>query len=616
MATRSTTLHPPEPIRLEPIAGPDADPLRVEPGSSATIGRSMSNDLVLLDGAVSREHALLQEKAGRWLLTDRGSRHGTLLNGVALGAGEATTVRGGDLIRIGPWTLRVRLGSSSDSSRRTGGGLGQSGFGHSGTGTAVATVVSSKGKGEVVQRVEDNEVGRLAKNRLDLLFEYAAQINAAPDEAGLCESALENALAGSGYSRGALLRSGDMGTDPGSASYEIIAALSRDAGSFASSRFDVSASLLAEASAGKPALLESVGGDMPDYGQSVMDLSIHSALCVPIMVGDAVDSYLYLDARGHERTVQQDATGFCVALARICGLAMSNLVRRELESRQAEMMVQLGAAREAQQVILPPEQGAVGGMDYALRMRPGMYVAGDMFDIIDVNAAERERGRAYGVETSASDKRGDRVAVFLGDVTGEGIGAGILMASGQSHLHALLQQHADPERAVNAVNKYLAEHSPPDRFISLWVGLFDRDARTLTYVDAGHGHWAIVRGGEAHRESARGGIPAAIDPGVTYSARTIPFGESDRVVVFSDGVIEQSATGTTRAEDMFGMDRVLDLLAQSSSPAGDVERVMRAVLAHAGGDALDDDTTIASVQWSARSAKDGGTVSPESPTAN
>lgn len=627
MGTRSTTIHPAEPIRLEAIAGPEADPLRVEPGGSATIGRSMSNDLVLLDGAVSREHAVVQEKGGRWLLTDRGSRHGTLLNGVKLESGEATTLCGGDLVRIGPWTLRVRLGTASDT-RRTGlSAAGASGMGPVGSGTAFATVVRSTGKSEVVQRVEDNEVGRLAKNRLDLLFEYAAQINAAPDEAGLCEKALENALGGSGYSRGALLRAtGDAGrseADDASAGYEVIAALSRDAGSFASSSFDVSASLLAEASGGKPALLESMGGSMPDYGQSVMDLSIHSALCVPIMVGESIDSYLYLDARGHERTVQQDATGFCVALARICGLAMSNLVRRELESRQAEMMVQLGAAREAQQVILPPEQGAVGGMDYALRMRPGMYVAGDMFDIIDVNAAERERGKVYGVRRieEAAEGRGDRVAVFLGDVTGEGIGAGILMASGQSHLHALLAQHADPEIAVNAVNKYLAEHSPPDRFISLWVGLFDRAEQTLTYVDAGHGHWAMVHDGKTHRETVRGGIPAAIDPGVTYTARTIPFNEGDRLVVFSDGVIEQSATGTTRAEDMFGMDKVLALLEQSSSPSGDVERVMRAVVAHAGGDALDDDTTIASVQWGARPSKEGDgsggrMISPESPTAN
>jgi sigma-B regulation protein RsbU (phosphoserine phosphatase) len=601
MATGLTTIYASEPIRLDPIAGPEAEALRVEPGSVGTIGRSMNNDLVLLDGAVSREHASVQDKGGRWLLTDRGSRHGTLLNGVALEPGEAVEIRGGDLVRIGPWTIRVRLASAQGSTRRTGGGAA--------SGTAVATVVASASKGEVVHEVGDDEMGRLAKHRLDLLFEYAAQINAAPDEQQLCEAALERAITGSGYSRGALLRTRGGGDEtPAPESIEVIAAVTRDAGAFEAARFDVSASLLKKATDGKPALLESVGGEMPDYGQSVMDLSIHSALCVPITVGERVDSYLYLDARGHERTVQQDASGFCVALARICGLAMSNLVRRELETRQAEMMAQLGAAREAQQVILPPEQGEVGGLRYALRMRPGMFVAGDMFDIIDVGG---------NVVADADDRRASRrVAVFLGDVTGEGIGAGILMASGQSHLHALLQQHADPEIAVNAVNKYLAEHSPPDRFISLWVGLFDRDARALTFVDAGHGHWAVVRDGAAEKPTIRGGIPAAIDPGVTYEARTIPFADEDRLVVFSDGVVEQSATGTTRAEDMFGMDRVFALLSESASPVSDVESVMRAVLAHAGGDALDDDTTIASVQWSPDPAPDETAEPTTEPTTD
>jgi len=581
MATR-TSMNISESIRLDPIAGPEAEPLRIEPGTAATIGRSMNNSMVLLDGAVSREHANIQEKGGRWLLVDSGSRHGTLLNGVRLESGEPTPIQGGDLIRIGPWTIRVRTPSMGDSTKRIGSHLG-----NSASGTAVVTVVSKVEKGEVLQHVEDDELGRLAKNRLDLLFEYAAQINAAPDEENLCGAALESAITGSGYTRGALLRAA-LGS--GSEEFDVIAAIAKDSGEFTASQFDVSASLLGKASSGKPALLESVGGDMPDYGQSVMDLSIHSALCVPILVGEEIDSYLYLDARGHERTVQQDASGFCVALARICGLAMSNLVRRDLENRQAEMMVQLGAAREAQQVILPPEKGEIGGLTYGLRMRPGMYVAGDMFDIIDVGQG--------------------RVAVFLGDVTGEGIGAGILMASGQSHLHALLQQHGEPEIAVNAVNKYLAEHSPPDRFISLWVGLFDRAEGTLTYVDAGHGHWTVVpENGEPRKSDARGGIPAAIDPGVKYEARTIPFTGADRLVVFSDGVIEQSATGTTRAEDMFGMDRVLGLLAVSGSPEQDVESVMAEVLAHAGGDALDDDTTIASVQWNS----DDGAGTPPDP---
>ncbi|MCA9299396.1 MAG: SpoIIE family protein phosphatase, partial [Phycisphaerales bacterium] len=89
------------------------------------------------------------------------------------------------------------------------------------------------------------------------------------------------------------------------------------------------------------------------------------------------------------------------------------------------------------------------------------------------------------------------------------------------------------------------------------------------------------------------------------------FGEGDRLVVFSDGVIEQSGEGSTRSANQFGMANVLRVLAASQSPEADTESVMRAVIDHAGGDALDDDTTIASVQW----GNSGGEwIDPEKPT--
>ncbi len=579
MTTQSTSILG-EGLRIEPIAGPHAEAVEAEPGSSLSIGRSMKNDLVLMDGSVSREHAMLQGKSGHWVLLDLGSRHGTKLNGVEIEPGEPSPVQSGDQIRIGPWTLAVSVGGGSPRGER------------SRTGTAsLAAVVKDRRRGEVVQEVDAESLGRLAQHRLDLLFEYASTINAAADVAGLGAAVIDSALSGSGFGRGALLRA-----RPDGSGCEIIASAVRGRGApiGSATRFDISATLLAKAAEGKPAILESIGGaSTPDYGQSVMDLRIHSALCVPVLLGDRVEAYLYLDARERESGVQPDATGFCVALARLCGLAMSNLVRRELEKRHAEMEAQLGAAREAQQMILPSQSGEIAGLRYALRMHPGLFVAGDLFDIVELGEG--------------------RVAVFLGDVTGEGIGAGILMASGQAHLHALLLQHGDPEAAVNEVNRYLAEHSPPDRFISLWVGMFDRAAGTLTYVDAGHGHWIVIpAGGEPRKDDHGGGIPAAIDPGIRYTARTMPFAEGDRLVVFSDGVVEQSGAGSTRSQDQFGIDNVLRVLAGSDSPDNDVEDVMRAVVSHAGGENLDDDTTIASVQWG-----DAGdrTVTPEGPTS-
>ena len=93
----------------------------------------------------------------------------------------------------------------------------------------------------------------------------------------------------------------------------------------------------------------------PDYGQSIADLNIHSAMCCPVEVDEAVAACLYLDARGAEASVALDDTGFCEALSRVAGLAIANLRRRELQKRQTRMTEELGAAREAQQFMIPED---------------------------------------------------------------------------------------------------------------------------------------------------------------------------------------------------------------------------------------------------------------------
>lgn len=611
---------------LESIAGPELPPVGLHGRETLRVGRGRQNEVYLPDPAVSRLHATLSQRGERWFLTDESSRHGTKVNGVRLEPGWATVLSEADVITIGPWTLRVRPAGAgwSTAGLATGSTAGPTGAQAQG-GTRLATVVRAEEPGERVERINEAALGRLAQQRLGLLLECAAAVHGAGDEASLAEALVRAALAGSGFGRAALLRTGPgwtaaAGPEDGAAhglwneglwneglGIEILCALVRRPGGATpeTRAFPVSASLIAEASSGLPARLGgwSGGGGGADVGHSITDLRIHTALCVPLLVGERVDAYLYLDARGGESVVEADAAEFCTALARMGGLAMANRRREELEARQKTLVAQLGAAREAQQLIVPPPSGRVAGLAYSLRMRPGMFVAGDLFDIMEL-----ADGRA---------------AFFLGDVTGEGVGAGILMASAQSHLHALLMQHADPERAVNVVNRYLAEHTPPDRFISLWVGVLDRASGTVAYVDAGHGYAVHVPAGGAPRVIAGsgGGIPAAIEPGFVYHAQSMAFGPGDRLVLFSDGIAEQTpkrrdvamtmdnaqaieepgvrapGQNTRPRREEFGMTRVIEVLGRSRNPEEDTRRLLAAVLEYAGTEALSDDTTIASLLW-------------------
>ncbi len=306
---------------------------------------------------------------------------------------------------------------------------------------------------------------------------------------------------------------------------------------------------------------------------SIAELGISAALCAPVMLGTAVTAYVYLDARGQAAPIETDAAGFCQAIARMCGLALANLKRQDLERRQQVLEAEMNAAREAQQLIVPALLGTAGSIRYALQNRPGFFVAGDLFDVIELE--------------------GERSAVCLGDVTGEGVAAGVIMAAAQSHLHAALQHTDDPATAVNAVNEYLASRSAENRFVSLWVGVFDAKSRRLQFVDAGHGHWLMRRvGDKAGQPAFEGGIPIGIQAHYPYETEEVQLEPGDRVVLYSDGLVEQRSPGG----EMFGKQRVADIVDQCDDPEQDVTRLMEQLEAFAGGPAFHDDTTIASIQ--------------------
>lgn len=533
----------PERLRLEPISGPAIRPYELSSSQYTRIGRALDCQLCLPDPSVSRIHAALVGRGGRWFLSDLGSRLGTQLNGVRLAPNQPAPLALGDMVHIGPWEFRL----SADDVQRTG---------------SVHTLDDTNDPRRQVQTLVEGDMTGIARQRLALLLECAAQMNEAKGEKDLAATLIQSALAGSGFGRAAYLR-------PLGSEYEVEVLAARSSSGADVAGFEVSRSLVRGASLGRVARLRA--RDAQDYGQSIAELGIHSALCLPVEIDTTIAGYLYLDARAGESRLQPDAAEFCQALSRFCGMALAKLKRDDIESRRQLLEAQLNAARDAQQMILPVADGVIGRLRYSLRMRPGLFVAGDLFDVVPL---------ADG-----------RVAVCLGDVTGEGVGAGLLMASTQSHLHAALTHFGDPAAAVTAVNAYIAARSALNKFVSLWVGVFDPQARRLTYVDAGHGHWLLTAPGREPWTPREGGdIPIGIDPEMRYTAASIEFELDHRAVLLSDGIIEQRSP----AGEQFSRERVIRTLAAASSDVADqAEAVYRAVMTYAGGPSLSDDASVA-----------------------
>ncbi len=565
-------------MRLVPVAGPPASVIVFETERPVILGRSSQADIQLSDQVVSRRHAQVQRRAGEWVITDLDSRHGSFVNGVRLVPSEPTPVQADDRIRIGPWTFRVRIGTTPEGSS--------------------LSIADDRASGySRVQRVGDRELAIRAEAQLDLLVEAAARIAGATDELQMASAALEALVSATGFPRGAVLRfaeerveviahrgatsSGPAGMTMGVTAGPDPMVTGLDTGPAITGEM-FSRSLLEAAAAG--AVVRIGGGDSPQLGQSIMSLGIEQAICAPIMVDGQADAFIYLDARGRDSQarVQAEAAAFCSAVAKICALSLGNLQRHKLQARQKQLESDLKAARRAQLLISPPATGVHCGATWATLSRPGRFVAGDLMDVIPLP--------------------NQKLAVLLGDVSGKGVGTALLMVTAQTRLAGLLRAGTDLNAAVNDVNRFIADYSERSQkmlaeamlFVSLIAAVIDPVKQEAMLIDAGHGYAASVKGGQAERINCEGGLPLGVDGKFTFAAERIPLPSGSRLVLFSDGVAEQPGTG--EGAEQFGFERTLAALSRAPDPAGDVSQLLAALRGHAGGETFADDVSVLSIR--------------------
>ncbi len=539
---RDVTSTQPSLQYLLPIAGPQVEPFTLtSTPAGLTLGRQEDCDLLLPADAdkVSRRHVrFISDGDKRWRIVDLGSRWGTFLNGVKLQPNVEMPLAEGDLVRVVPWTFVFSASPRRRPQMRSVDDMGQ---------TAVRTIDSGAGR-------------NLQGDLLSLLLEGTAALHEAVDEKALADALIDLATRGTGLTNAALLRPADA-----NGGVDVIAAKFRASDGAVS----FSRSLLMTALSGQVA--EITPGE--DVSQSIVQMQISAAMCIPLKLGETVAAMLYLDHRGGALMPSKQTGSFAVALGRMASLALANLKRVQVERRAAEVEAELSAAAAAQKWILPKRHTNVKPFTVIGESRAGQYVGGDFFDIIDLS--------------------GGKVAVALGDVSGHGIAASVLMTATQGYLHAALREHADTAHAMMAVNRYVSPRSPGNKFVTAWVGIFDSVANTLSYVDAGHSY-AILRtpDGQTTLLDKGAGLPIGVMDDVSYEAETVTLPAGGTVLLVSDGLLEQrDAAG----REEFTLDRVLAICANSSiDPVADL---FDAVFSFGATKNLTDDATAVLVRW-------------------
>ncbi len=294
-------------------------------------------------------------------------------------------------------------------------------------------------------------------------------------------------------------------------------------------------------------------------------------LCVPLLAEGRVIGALQLLNKPAGFT-ETDA-GLLGLLAHFAASAIdSERLRQENESARL-VTHELALAQEVQMRLLPDRPVSIDGLDCVGFCRPARSIGGDYYDLLPI--------------------KDGKFALTLGDVSGKGIPAAVMMASIQTLLRTLLQQDALHLASVlTALNQTMYETSTPERYSTLFCGVVSEDRSTLTYVNAGHTLPMLLRGDGSVERLAGGGPPLALLPGTNYAQINIRLEPADTLVVFSDGIVEaRNPAGDFWEEEEF--ERVL--LSNSVAPLAQVPELLCAAADDfaSGAEQYDDMTVVA-----------------------
>jgi sigma-B regulation protein RsbU (phosphoserine phosphatase) len=193
-----------------------------------------------------------------------------------------------------------------------------------------------------------------------------------------------------------------------------------------------------------------------------------------------------------------------------------------------------------------------------------------------------------------------RWGMFIGDVSGHGTPAAVLMAITHAIAHSQPGTHTPPAALLAYLNNQLATAYTRDgTFVTAFYAVLDPHRRTLTYSRAGHNPPRLVRREQVHSLDQTGSLPLGISTGQVYEEATIPLEPGDLLLLFTDGVTEASSPlHSATAGAQFGtqrLDRVLlDCLTSSTDEC--LQRIRQAVAAFCENAPPTDDQTLIAIR--------------------
>ena len=527
-----------------------------------TIGRSARSDVCIPDAFASRLHAEVHHEGDGFWLHDLGSANGTKYDGIPVKV--PSPLHSGGEIRIGetriifedhgaePKTISSTL--IADNTQALDPAKTVSFAGRKNP-TAELLDVSLSSRTDLLGLISKVGVALLSSSGLDNTLDQVASLvfDAVPAERVVI-----------------MLRD-----DKSEAGMEIKVARTRGVDE-PIDQVRISRTIMNEVLDNGTSVLTSDAQQDPRFiSETIVLQGIRSVLAVPLSVDERhVFGLIYADSPTHEVTFSTEHLNILTTLASVASIRVENASLMDERINRERMERELELATEIQQRFQPSGPPVVEGYEFQGISFSCYEIGGDYYDFI-----ERHDGK---------------MLVALGDVSGKGTAAALLMSSLHAAIHGQIAAKRSLDETITSVNEYLAENTPANRFVTLFIAELDPATGEVRFINAGHNPPLLARADGTIEQLESGGLPLGIMPFSEYEAGTVQLRPGDALVIYSDGVSEANNLD----EDEFGMERLSAVIRANvtASASGIRDKVESALSEFTGTAAPNDDITLVIVK--------------------
>jgi len=304
---------------------------------------------------------------------------------------------------------------------------------------------------------------------------------------------------------------------------------------------------------------------------SIVEQKVHTMMAVPLQAKDRIIGLIYLDSPFILREFTKDDLSLLTVMANVAAIRIENARLAEVEAVERIMKRDLDQAADIQGRMLPDHAPNVPGVELAGFNLPCRTVGGDYYDFFPYPDG--------------------KVGLTLGDVSGKGMPASLMMAELHARVQVLAEDPGDLGPFMVRLNKTTCAKCPSNRFVTFFFCVLNPDTGELSYANAGHNPPILVRANGTAEMLDGGGPVLGILAAAPYSEMRAKLDHGDMLVLYSDGVTEANNPDFEQFDD----ERFIQVLKQHRhQPAtAIVEAVTRAVTEFCAGAAQADDITLA-----------------------